>query len=177
MYLKRNAFFKILILCGLLIVLAACAPKRVRLYDISDATRGNIVVSALALQGKPYKSAARGPDAFDCSGLVYYVFKQYRVSLPPPAEAQGRIGQAINRDSALPGDLVFFKIEGDFHVGNLFMRLNRGGSQLTTLIRAIGVNDSLDTVLCSKLLKYYCIFAFLRNPPRGFVCCVLFMVS
>jgi cell wall-associated NlpC family hydrolase len=151
MYLKRNAFFKILILCGLLIVLAACAPKRVRIYDMSDPTRSNIVVSALALQGKPYKNAARGPDAFDCSGLVYYVFKQYRVSLPPPAEAQGRIGQAINRDSALPGDLVFFKIEGDFHVGIII-----SGVEFVHASKSRGVAiDNLDTSYWRKRLIGY----------------------
>jgi cell wall-associated NlpC family hydrolase len=151
MYLKRNAFFKILILCGLLIVLAACAPKRVRIYDMSDPTRSNIVVSALALQGKPYKNAARGPDAFDCSGLVYYVFKQYRVSLPPPAEAQGRIGQAINRDSALPGDLVFFKIEGDFHIGIII-----SGVEFVHASKSRGVAiDNLDASYWRKRLIGY----------------------
>jgi cell wall-associated NlpC family hydrolase len=151
MYLKRSAFFKILILCGLLIILAACAPKRVRLYDMSDATRSNIVVSALALQGKPYKSAARGPDAFDCSGFVYYVFKQYRVSLPPPAEAQGRIGQAINRDIALPGDLVFFKIEGDFHVGIII-----SGVEFVHASKSRGVAiDNLDANYWRKRLIGY----------------------
>ena len=97
MYLKRNAFFKILVLFVVFIVLAACAPKRVRLYGVSDNTRNSIVASALALQGKPYKNAAKGPDAFDCSGFVYYVFKQHQVSLPPPAEAQGRAGYEISQ--------------------------------------------------------------------------------
>jgi cell wall-associated NlpC family hydrolase len=117
MYLKRNIFFKFITLFFIFIVLAACAPKRVRLYGVSDVMRSNVVASALSLQGKPYKSGAKGPDAFDCSGFVYYVFKQHRISLPPPAEAQGRAGHEVNRDSSQPGDLVFFKIDGDFHVG------------------------------------------------------------
>jgi cell wall-associated NlpC family hydrolase len=116
MYSKRNAFFGTLVLFFIIIVLAACAPKRVRLYDVPDPIRSNVVLSALALQGKPYKSGERGPDSFDCSGLVYYVFKQYR-PLPPPAEAQGRAGREIPRDSTQPGDLVLFRIDGDFHVG------------------------------------------------------------
>ncbi len=99
------------------IVLAACAPKKVRLYGVSDNTRNSIVASALALQGKPYKNAARGPDAFDCSGFVYYVFKQHQVSLPPPAEAQGRSGYEISQNGVQPGDLVIFRIDGDFHIG------------------------------------------------------------
>jgi peptidoglycan DL-endopeptidase CwlO len=117
MSLRRNAFLKILVLFVIFIVLAACAPKRVRLYGVSDSTRNGIVALALSLQGKPYKNAAKGPDAFDCSGFVYYVFKQHRVSLPPPAEAQGQSGYEISRDGVQPGDLVIFRIDGDFHVG------------------------------------------------------------
>ena len=117
MHLKRNAAFRIILLSVALVMLAACAPKKVRLYGVSDATRSNVVLSALALQGKPYRNGAKGPDAFDCSGLVYYVFKQQRISLPPPAETQGRSGYEINRDGIQPGDLVLFRIDNDFHIG------------------------------------------------------------
>jgi cell wall-associated NlpC family hydrolase len=150
MYLKRNAFVKILLLFVVFIVLAACAPKKIRLYDVSDNTRNNVVASALALQGKPYKNGAKGPDAFDCSGLVYHVFKQYRL-LPPPAEAQSRAGQAINRDSLLPGDLVFFKIEGDFHVGII---ISRGEFVHASKSRGVAI-DGLDTNYWRKRLVGY----------------------
>lgn len=117
MCLKGNAFIKIMLLLVVFVILTSCAPKKVRLYGVSDPVRSDIVMSALALQGKPYRSGAKGPDAFDCSGLVYYVFKQHRVLLPPPAEEQGRAGYGVDHDGTQPGDLVFFKIGGDFHVG------------------------------------------------------------
>jgi cell wall-associated NlpC family hydrolase len=150
MYLKRNAFVKMLLLFVVFIVIAACTPKKIRLYDVSDNIRSNVVASALALQGKPYKNGAKGPDAFDCSGLVYHVFKQYR-PLPPPAEAQSRAGQAINRDSLLPGDLVFFKIEGDFHVGIV---ISRGEFVHASKSRVIAI-DNLDTNYWRKRLVGY----------------------
>lgn len=126
MCLKENVFVKIVVLFCVLTILTSCAPKKVRLYGvpdpirssgISNPVRSSIVASALALQGKPYRSGAKGPDAFDCSGLVYYVFKQHLVSLFPPAEAQARAGYEVSRDGVLPGDLVFFNIGGDFHIG------------------------------------------------------------
>ena len=151
MCLKGNAFFKILLLFVVFVVLAACAPKKVRLYGVSDTVRNSIVVSALALQGKPYRNGAKGPDAFDCSGLVYYVFKQHRVLLPPPAEAQGRAGHEIDRDSMQPGDLVFFKIEGDFHVGIVI-----SGDEFVHASKSRGVAiDSVDTTYWRKQLVGY----------------------
>ena len=150
MCLKRNAFFKILMLFVVFIVLAACAPKKVRLYSVSDNTRNSIVASALALLSKPYKNAARGPDAFDCSGFVYYVFKQY-VSLPPPAELQRNAGREIDRNSVQPGDLVFFKIDGDFHIGVVV-----GGSDFIHASKSRGVAvDNVDASYWRKRLIGY----------------------
>jgi peptidoglycan DL-endopeptidase CwlO len=151
MCLKRNAFSKILLFLVVFIVLAACAPKRVRLYGVSDSTRNSIVLSALALQGKPYKNAAKGPDGFDCSGFVYYVFKQHRVSLPPPAEAQGQAGYEIGRNGVLPGDLVIFRTDGDFHIGIV---INEHEFVHASKSRGVAI-DSVDTGYWHKRLIGY----------------------
>ena len=151
MYLNGNTFFKILVLAVVFIVLAACAPKKVRLYGVSDSIRGNIVGSALSLQGKPYKNAAKGPDAFDCSGFVYYVFKQYRVFLPPPAAAQGRAGYEIGRNGVQPGDLVIFRIDGDFHIGIV---VSGGDFIHASKSRGVAI-DNIDTVYWRRQLVGY----------------------
>ncbi len=114
-YTKR-IFCLVLLIC-LLYVFTGCAPKRVRVYGVPDRVRSEIVLFALSLQGKPYRNGGRGPDAFDCSGFVYYVFKRSQVLLPPPAEAQARSGYEITRDTTRPGDIVFFKIGKSFHTG------------------------------------------------------------
>lgn len=41
-----------------------------------NASAAGVVAHARSQIGKPYKWAAVGPDAFDCSGLVYYCLKQ-----------------------------------------------------------------------------------------------------
>jgi peptidoglycan DL-endopeptidase CwlO len=145
---KGNAFFKIVLLFVVFTVLAACAPKKIRLYGLPDPTRNSVVVSALALQGKPYRNGAKGPDAFDCSGLVYYVFKQQRVSMPPPAEMQGHAGREIGQESVQPGDLVFFKIKGDFHVG---IMVNGGEFVHASSSKGVAV-DSVGAVYWQKRL-------------------------
>lgn len=151
MYLKRNAFFKITTLLFILFLLSSCAPKGVRLYGVSGPVRSSIVASALALKGKPYRGGAKGPEAFDCSGLVYYVFRQHRVSLPPPAEAQGRAGYEINRDATQPGDLVFFKTEGAFHVGII---INRDEFVHASSSRGVVIDNVGTTYWRKRLIGY-----------------------
>jgi peptidoglycan DL-endopeptidase CwlO len=58
--------------------------------------------------GYPYVWGAAGPDAFDCSGLVTYVYAQVGISLPHFAAAQWNYGTYVSIDQLRPGDLVFF---------------------------------------------------------------------
>lgn len=64
--------------------------------------------------GKPYVYDAAGPNTFDCSGLITYVFAQIGINLPHNAADQQRATTRVA--NPLPGDLVFF---GDpaYHVG------------------------------------------------------------
>jgi cell wall-associated NlpC family hydrolase len=71
----------------------------------------------MTLLGKPYRSGAKGPDSFDCSGLVYYVYKQANVKVPVTAERLERAGYEIAGEEVLPGDLILFKIKHAYHVG------------------------------------------------------------
>lgn len=64
---------------------------------------------ALRHLGKPYKLGATGPNVFDCSGFVRYVFGQVGISLPRSSTSQSQAGTAVSRDQLKPGDLVFFK--------------------------------------------------------------------
>ncbi len=81
--------------------------------DTGDVSRDAIVGLALEQVGKPYVWAATGPDAFDCSGLVYYVFGQNGISLPRMSGDQGASGRVVSYGEALPGDLVVW---GQSHI-------------------------------------------------------------
>jgi peptidoglycan DL-endopeptidase CwlO len=63
---------------------------------------------ALTQQGKPYVWGAAGPNAYDCSGLVQWAYKQVGVSLPHNAAMQSVLGKPVARADLRPGDLVFF---------------------------------------------------------------------
>src|SRR4051812_45892648 len=59
--------------------------------------------------GNPYVWAAAGPSAFDCSGLVQFVYSQLGVDLPHSSAMQSTIGERVGSlDQAEPGDLLFF---------------------------------------------------------------------
>lgn len=73
--------------------------------------REALVLNALAQVGKPYRYGGTGPDAFDCSGLVQYVYGRAGVPLPRTTLAQFRSGKAIDRDEARTGDLLFYRFE------------------------------------------------------------------
>lgn len=72
------------------------------------------VVSAGALRnamsklGSPYRYGATGPNAFDCSGLVGWAYKNAGVKLPRTSRAQSQVGTPVSRNALQPGDLVFF---------------------------------------------------------------------
>jgi cell wall-associated NlpC family hydrolase len=83
-----------------------------------SATGQAIVAAAAAQSGKPYSYGSAGPNAFDCSGLVKYVFAQFGISLPHNAHAQMGYGRPVSAAEAAPGDLIFFLDGGyAYHVG------------------------------------------------------------
>ncbi|CDM68352.1 NLP/P60 protein [Clostridium bornimense] len=68
--------------------------------------------------GKPYVWGAKGPDTFDCSGFVQYVFKQVGINAPAPTYTQVNLGKQVPIGQEQPGDLVFFgSISAPHHVG------------------------------------------------------------
>jgi cell wall-associated NlpC family hydrolase len=63
---------------------------------------------AMRKLGAPYRWGAAGPGAFDCSGLVYWSYRQIGTTLPRSSSAQSRVGTPVSKGALQPGDLVFF---------------------------------------------------------------------
>ncbi|MFD9412075.1 C40 family peptidase [Streptomyces sp. NPDC059989] len=66
------------------------------------------VAIAASKEGAPYVYGATGPEAFDCSGLTLYAFREAGRPLPRTAEAQYENTLHIPRTQRVSGDLVFF---------------------------------------------------------------------
>ncbi|NGP07689.1 C40 family peptidase [Rhodococcus sp. 14C212] len=58
--------------------------------------------------GAPYVYGAAGPDAFDCSGLVQWAYKQAGLNLPRTSYDQAAAGRAVDVSALQPGDVVSF---------------------------------------------------------------------
>jgi cell wall-associated NlpC family hydrolase len=63
-------------------------------------------------RGKPYVWGAAGPHAFDCSGLVKYVYGRLGVHLPHHAATQYTRTRHVSHRASRPGDLIFFALAG-----------------------------------------------------------------
>jgi cell wall-associated NlpC family hydrolase len=76
-----------------------------------------IVAAARAQSGKPYRYGARGPTAFDCSGLTGYAYAKAGIRLPRSAAAQYKAVRPVSKAVARTGDLVFWVSGGRaYHV-------------------------------------------------------------
>lgn len=75
-----------------------------------------VVDAAVGKVGSPYSWGATGPDAFDCSGLMYWAYQQMGKSIPRTSQAQLAGGTPVARGDLRPGDIIGF-YEGITHVG------------------------------------------------------------
>src|SRR5919199_2214613 len=68
----------------------------------------DVVRTARRYLGVPYRLGGETPRAFDCSGFVQYVFRQYGIAMPRTAHEQAGVGDAPFPGDLRPGDLLFF---------------------------------------------------------------------
>lgn len=88
--------------------LVAAAKPAAPAVNAAAGRRGSAMSIAMGKLGSPYRWGAAGPGAFDCSGLVYWSYRQLGVTLPRSSSAQSRVGTPVSRGALQPGDLVFF---------------------------------------------------------------------
>jgi len=63
--------------------------------------------------GYKYAYGGQSPSTgFDCSGFVYFVFKEFGYTLPRTATSQSQKGESVKKSDLIPGDLVFFTSPG-----------------------------------------------------------------
>ncbi|MFI9783684.1 NlpC/P60 family protein [Kitasatospora sp. NPDC051984] len=72
--------------------------------------------AAVSKIGSSYVYGSTGPSTFDCSGLMYWAWRQAGVTLPRTSQGQASAGRRVSLAEARPGDLVIF-FKDRHHVG------------------------------------------------------------
>lgn len=89
-----------------------------------NTIQDQVVNLAYSLLGKPYVLGTNGPDAFDCSGLVQYVYAQVGISVSRSSSTQYYDGVSVQYSEILPGDIInwgysnSFSTHSGIYVGN-----------------------------------------------------------
>lgn len=74
-----------------------------------------LVMAALNCLGDPYVYGGTTKTGFDCSGLVYYCYKQAGVTVPSGTAGQKTCGTKMEMWDAKPGDIVVTEADGWIH--------------------------------------------------------------
>jgi cell wall-associated NlpC family hydrolase len=94
------------------------SSREARLLKRHDQLVRKVIREARRQKGKPYVYGDDGPHAFDCSGLVRFVFMHsVHRTLPHNAAEQYHSLRHISRKRLRPGDLIFTDNGYISHVG------------------------------------------------------------
>ena len=120
-----------------------------------SSVRDQIIDFASKKLGSPYVWGATGPNSFDCSGFVGYVFKKTaNLNLPRVSSSQATFKPKISSMNMKKGDLLFFATTGKgriSHVGiymgnRQFIHASSGSKRVTV--------SSLDSSYYSKTFRW-----------------------
>lgn len=102
---------KIALLLLLVAFLASCGARKTAVTSNKiTGTQKDILDYGMKYLNKPYRYAAKGPHAFDCSGFTSFVFRKFGYRLSTSSAGQDRQVPNIKRKEDLQiGDLVFFE--------------------------------------------------------------------
>jgi cell wall-associated NlpC family hydrolase len=68
-------------------------------------------------RGEEYQYGADGPNQFDCSGFVQYVYGKAGIQMPRTSDEQANRVRRIAKEDMRPGDLMFYYDDGGvYHV-------------------------------------------------------------
>jgi hypothetical protein len=125
---------------GAVTVLAIQSPATAAAATPSANAAQRVIALAESQLGKPWRFAATGPNAFDCSGLVLYAFQHAgvgnRIGGGHSALGMWRWGAArgeASRSNPQPGDLVIYN--NGAHVGIYI----GGGRVISTLVSGVRI--------------------------------------
>lgn len=88
--------------CGFLSFGDTASEKPLKGADVTETAMNQV--------GKSYRSGGASPrKGFDCSGLVWWSYRQHGIKVPRITADQAKTGKAAPKKSPRPGDIVIFR--------------------------------------------------------------------
>ncbi|MDR1507441.1 MAG: C40 family peptidase [Treponema sp.] len=122
--------------------------------DIETIFRGRITETALQCLGVPYKYAGANPEGFDCSGLIYYAYREAAgMELSRSTEGLWTDGKEVVLDNVKPGDVLVFTTvrPGASHAGIVLENTGKG----VTFVHAASQGPKLGVIVSNLNERYY----------------------
>ncbi|WP_445256248.1 C40 family peptidase [Nocardioides aurantiacus] len=120
-----HLFVMLLVAAGLVLAGPAGDASAATSTKVRNAT--NIALNQV---GDPYRYGGTGPNAFDCSGLIYYSYRKAGISVPRTSGQQAAHARRIAKSNLRRGDLMFFQNGGRVYHAAVFLGWKDGRAQL-----------------------------------------------
>lgn len=95
-----------------------------------NARIGTAQRTAMAQRGDAYSYGSAGPNAFDCSGLVFYSYRRAGFNVPRTSGAQAAYTHRVAKQNMRPGDLMFFFNSGGVYHAAVFVGYKNGHAMM-----------------------------------------------
>lgn len=136
----KNSLFLLLILMPLSYSVAGQ-----KIGEIPYCKRDSIIDFAFTFLGCPYEFGATGPQTFDCSGFIQFIFKEFNVPVKRNSQLQNQEGEDVDLKDIQKGDLVFF-FAGDYperDIGHVGMAISSYQDHNFQFIHSSSSNDGV----------------------------------
>ncbi len=80
--------------------------------------------------GTGYRAGGITPAGYDCSGLMYFTFKKFDITLPRSSYEMAETGTVVEPSQAKKGDLIFFINRGQHRINHVGMIVEVNGDEI-----------------------------------------------
>lgn len=95
--------------------------------DVEGSGTGQDIVNyAKQFLGVKYVYGGTSPSGFDCSGLVYYCYRNFGYRINRTASGQARNGVAVSSSELAPGDIIIFTAQSGGYIGHCGIYIGNG---------------------------------------------------